>query len=62
MDQLAKIEGVKVIKVNGEVHSQLAFSEGISTVPTLHFYKDGEMVKSSGPAPIHVLKNIIQSL
>jgi thioredoxin 1 len=62
METLSEIEGVKVIKVNVDEFKELAGTEDVTTLPTIRFYKDGELKQSSGPAPVQALKNIITGL
>ena len=37
---------VKVVKVDTEAHPDIAMAYGITSIPTMHFFKDGEVVKT----------------
>ncbi len=42
---LEAMEDVNVIKVNTDMHPELAQKFGVMSIPTLLFYKDGQVVK-----------------
>lgn len=55
----------KVIKVDTELHPDLAESFSIKSLPTIMFYKDGEMIADQtkvGATPKPILEKIIESL
>ncbi len=42
---LEKMEDVNIVKINTDMHQELAQSFGIMSIPTLLFFKDGQEVK-----------------
>jgi len=37
---------VKVVKVDTEAHPDIAMAYGVTSIPTMHFFKDGAVVKT----------------
>lgn len=53
----------KVVKVNVDEEPQLAAHFGVSGIPALMFFKDGELVDSiAGLAPVNVLRSKLERL
>lgn len=51
---------LKIVKINVNENSMISFKMGIMSVPTLVFYKDGNMIESSvGLLPKEQLERII---
>jgi thioredoxin 1 len=46
LDKLSN-DGVTVIKVDTETHPALAKKAGVASIPTLQFYKDGNLTETS---------------
>lgn len=42
---LEKMEDVNIVKVNTDMHQELAQTFGVMSIPTLIFFKDGQEVK-----------------
>lgn len=42
---LEELEGINIIKVNTDTHPELSKEYAIMSIPTLIFFKDGEVVK-----------------
>lgn len=60
---LEKLENINIIKVDVDVHQQLAMNYGIMSVPSLLFFKNGQLVKKEiGFRSEEDLKNIISNL
>ena len=61
LEQLAKEENVKVVKINVDELPALARQFGIMNIPTLFLYKDGSMRnKKLGYMPVSALKEFIK--
>lgn len=59
----AKHEDVKVLKVNVDEEQELAMQYGIMAIPTLLFYKDGEVKKEKqGFANLELLEELVDSI
>lgn len=60
---LEKLENINIIKVDVDIHQQLAMNYGIMSVPSLLFFKNGQLVKKEiGFRSEEDLKNIISNL
>ncbi len=60
---LEKFEDINIIKVDVDIHQQLAMNYGIMSVPSLLFFKNGQLVKKEiGFRSEEDLKNIISNL
>lgn len=60
---LEKLENINIIKVDVDIHQQLAMNYGIMSVPSLLFFKNGQLVKKEiGFRSAEDLKNIISNL
>ena len=60
---LEQLEGIDVIKVDVDEHEDLARTYGIMSIPTLIFFKDGEIVKEEvGFKSKEELEDIINNL
>lgn len=60
---LEKLEDINIIKVDVDIHQQLAMNYGIMSVPSLLFFKNGQLVKKEiGFRSEEDLKNIISNL
>lgn len=54
---------LKVVKINVDEEPDLASRYGIQSIPTLLFFKDGQMVKQQiGAVPRPVLEKIVKEL
>lgn len=42
---LEKMDDVNIVKINTDLHQDLAISFGVMSIPTLIFFKDGKEVK-----------------
>ena len=60
---LEKLENINIIKVDVDIHQQLAMNYGIMSVPSLLFFKNGQLAKKEiGFRSEEDLKNIISNL
>lgn len=60
---LEKLEDVNIIKVNTDIHQELARTFGIMSIPTLIFFKDGvEIRKEIGFRTEEELRNILNEI
>lgn len=60
---LEKMEDVNVIKVNTDMHQELAMQFGVMSIPTLVFFKDGKEVnKSIGFKDESEIRSILKEL
>lgn len=60
---LEKLENINIIKVDVDIYQQLAMNYGIMSVPSLLFFKNGQLVKKEiGFRSEEDLKNIISNL
>ncbi len=60
---LEKMNDVNIIKINTDVHQELAVKYGIMSIPTLIFFKDGKEVKKVvGFQSEDEIKNILNSI
>lgn len=60
---LEKLENINIIKVDVDIHQQLAMNYGIMSVPSLLFFKNGQLIKKEiGFRSEEDLKNIISNL
>lgn len=60
---LESLTDIKIIKVDVDLHQQLAIEYGVMSVPTLVFFKEGQMVKKEiGFRSPDELKSIISEL
>ncbi|GEM_PF-2993627 len=64
LDKLAASAGAPLIrKVNSDEEADVVLSQGVMGLPTIQFYRDGELVKShSGGIPEFGLNKIISEL
>lgn len=42
--ELTELEGIKIIKVDTDTHTELAQSHGVMSIPTVEIYKNKELV------------------
>jgi len=62
LDMIEK-SGTKVVKVDTEKFTELAKGNNIASLPTLIFYKDGEVAKRvEGIIPKPAIENLIETL
>lgn len=60
---LEGLENVSIIKVNTDIHPELARDFGVMSIPTLVFFKDGKDVrKEIGFKPKEELERILKEL
>lgn len=60
---LEEIDFISVVKVNVDLHQELAQKYGIMSIPTLMFFKDGvEKKKEIGFRSVEDIKKITQEL
>ncbi len=64
IDKLAEEVGDKAIvaKVDVDQSPDIAQRYGINTIPTIIFFKNGELVSMSGPASLESLKKTLTNL
>ncbi|WP_430869252.1 thioredoxin [Demequina aurantiaca] len=54
---------VKIVKVDTDANPELAMAYGVTSIPTLNFFKNGELVKSvTGAKPKPTLTNLIDEV
>jgi len=60
---LEQIDFVEVIKINVDIHSEIARKYGVMSIPTLIFTKDGHEVKKEiGFRNLNDIKDIYESI
>ena len=60
---LEELEDIDIIKVDVDEHEDLARTYGVMSIPTLIFFKDGEIVKEEvGFKTKEELENILKNL
>ncbi len=60
---LERMEDVNVIKVNTDKHQELAREFGVMSIPTLVFYKDGELKRQEvGFKDESEIRNILENM
>lgn len=60
---LETMDDVNIIKVNTDLHQDLAISYGVMSIPTLIFFKDGvEVKKEIGFKPESEIRNILNEI
>lgn len=60
---LETMEDVSIIKINTDTHPELAREFGVMSIPTMVFFKDGQMVrKEIGFKPKEEIEKILNEL
>jgi thioredoxin 1 len=60
---LEELEGIDVLEINVDEYPELAAKFGVMSIPTLLFYKNGDMVKKNiGYVSASALNQIIENM